>query len=36
MYRAAKRFCDFVVAFIALVLLSPFLVVIMIALWVTG
>lgn len=36
MYRAAKRLCDFVVAFIALVLLSPFLVVIMIALWVTG
>ena len=36
MYRAAKRFCDFVVAFIALVLLSPFLVVIMIALWATG
>ena len=36
MYRAAKRFCDFVVAFIALVLLSPFLVVIMIALLLTG
>jgi len=36
MYRATKRFFDFVVAFIALVLLSPFLVVIMIALWATG
>jgi lipopolysaccharide/colanic/teichoic acid biosynthesis glycosyltransferase len=36
MYRAAKRFFDFVVAFIALVVLSPILVVIMIALWATG
>lgn len=36
MYPVAKRFFDFLVAFVALVILSPFLIIIMIALLVTG
>lgn len=36
MYRAAKRFFDFMVALIALLILSPILIVIMIALLLTG
>lgn len=36
MYRAAKRLCDILIALIALLILSPILVVIMIALLLTG